>query len=117
MTAALVTVVALPELVTSPVRLALVVTCPAVNPGAVPVILVPTRADGVPRAGVINVGLVSTTNLVPVPVLLAILVALPTEVITPVKLALVATVVAVPAVNPDAVPVAFVAIERLEFRG
>ena len=60
--------VALPLDVTSPVRLALVVTVPAVRPAAVPVMCVPTRAVGVPRAGVISVGLVSTTNLVPMPV-------------------------------------------------
>ena len=49
-------VVELPEEVTSPVRLALVVTVPAVNPEAVPVILVPTKAEGVPKAGVTSVG-------------------------------------------------------------
>ena len=68
-------------------------------------ILVPTRTLGVPRFGVINVGLLSTTNFVPVPVWLAMLVALPTEVITPVKLAFVVTL---PAVKPAAVPVIFV---------
>jgi hypothetical protein len=40
--------VALPVEVIAPVRLALVVTLPAVKPEAVPVILVPTNAAGVP---------------------------------------------------------------------
>lgn len=39
----------------------------AVRPEAVPVILVPTRADGVPRAGVTKVGLVALA-IPPVPV-------------------------------------------------
>ena len=61
--------VALPVEVTAPVRLALVVTLPAVRPAAVPVMFVPTSADGVPRAGVTRVGLVeSTTDPVPVDV-------------------------------------------------
>ena len=55
------TVVALPTDVTIPVRLALVVTLLAVKAVAVPVMLVPTNADGVPRAGVMSVGLVSVT--------------------------------------------------------
>ena len=42
-------------------------TLEAVKAVAVPVILVPTRADGVPRAGVTKVGLVANT-LAPVPV-------------------------------------------------
>jgi hypothetical protein len=50
-----------------PVRFALVVTLPAVRPDAVPVMFVPTRAEGVPRAGVTNVGLVANTSE-PVPV-------------------------------------------------
>jgi hypothetical protein len=100
------TVVALPTEVTAPVRLALVVTCPAVKPEAVPVILVPTRADGVPNAGVTKVGEVANT-LLPVPVssVRAVRnckevkdpreVALPTEVTAPVRLALVDTLDAV----------------------
>lgn len=52
------------------------------------------------------VGLVSTTNFVPVPVWDAIEVVLPDEVMTPVRLAFVVTL---PAVNPAAVPVRFVA--------
>ena len=48
--------VALPTEVTAPVKLALVVTLPAVRPEAVPVMFVPTKADGVPKAGVTNVG-------------------------------------------------------------
>ena len=60
--------VALPAEVTAPVRLALVVTVPAVKPAAVPVMFVPTKADGVPSAGVTNVGDVDITTL-PVPVM------------------------------------------------
>lgn len=46
---------------------------PMLKPAAVPVMFVPTRAEGVPKAGVTNVGLVLRT-LLPVPV----------EVVTPV---------------------------------
>ena len=60
-------IAAFPVEVMCPVRLALVVTLPAVNPDAVPVMLVPTSADGVPRAGVTSVGEVPKTNA-PVPV-------------------------------------------------
>ena len=60
--------VALPEDVTAPVKLAFVVTVPAVRPAAVPVMFVPTRAVGVPSAGVTSVGDVDST-LLPVPVL------------------------------------------------
>jgi hypothetical protein len=59
--------VALPTEVTAPVKLALVVTLPAVKPEAVPVMFVPTKADGVPSAGVTKVGEVAKTND-PVPV-------------------------------------------------
>jgi hypothetical protein len=59
-----------------------------------PVALVRIAADGVPRFGVTRVGLVSTTNFVPVPVCEAMEVALPDDVITPVRLALVTTVAA-----------------------
>jgi hypothetical protein len=59
--------VAFPTEVTSPVKLALVVTLLAVNAVAVPVIFVPTKADGVPNAGVTSVGL-SDSTLDPVPV-------------------------------------------------
>ena len=62
---------AFPTEVTAPVKLALVVTLPAVSPDAVPVIFVPTRADGVPSAGVTSVGLVART-LLPVPVLVTL---------------------------------------------
>jgi hypothetical protein len=65
--------VALPVEVIAPVKLALVVTLPAVSPAAVPVMFVPTRAEGVPRAGVTRVGELDSTTL-PVPV----------EVVTPV---------------------------------
>jgi hypothetical protein len=54
--------VALPTDVTAPVKLALVVTLPAVKPAAVPVMLVPTNADGVPKAGVTRVGEVANTR-------------------------------------------------------
>jgi hypothetical protein len=54
--------VALPTEVIAPVKLALVVTLPAVRPEAVPVMFVPTKADGVPRAGVTNVGLLANTK-------------------------------------------------------
>jgi hypothetical protein len=54
--------VALPTEVTAPVKLALVVTLPAVRPEAVPVMFVPTKADGVPRAGVTKVGLLANTK-------------------------------------------------------
>jgi len=59
---------ALPTEVTSPVKLALVVTLLAVNAVAVPVMFVPTKADGVPKLGVTRVGLFDNTTLV-VPVL------------------------------------------------
>ena len=58
-----------------------------------------------PITGVVKVGLVCTTNVVPVPVWAAIEVALPAEVMGPVRLALVVTF---PAVNPEAVPVTLV---------
>ena len=55
--------VTLPLLVTTPVRFALVVTVaafpPMFNAVAVPVILVPTKADGVPKLGVVKTGLVN----------------------------------------------------------
>jgi hypothetical protein len=54
--------VALPTEVIAPVKLALVVTLPAVKPEAVPVMFVPTKADGVPRAGVTKVGLLANTK-------------------------------------------------------
>ena len=103
-TAEFVTVAAFPTEVTSPVKLAFVVTFPAVNPAAVPVMFVPTSADGVPSAGVTNVGLVANTAA-PVPVSSVNAasswadvnepseVAFPTDVTAPVKFALVVTVV------------------------
>ena len=112
-------VVALPTEVTSPVKLALVVTFPAVKPDAVPVMFVPTKADGVPSAGVTRVGELAKT-FAPVPVSsvnaaarfadvkLPRDVAFPTEVIAPVKLAFVVTL---PAVKPEAVPVILVPIK------
>ena len=96
----------LPLEVIAPVRLAFVVTLDAVKAVAVPVILVPTRADGVPRAGVTKVGEVANT-LAPVPVSSVRAVAncaevkepkelaLPTEVTAPVRLAFVVTLDAV----------------------
>ena len=59
--------VALPTDVMSPVKLALVVTLPAVKPAAVPVTFVITPDEGVPKAGVTSVGLVANTAA-PVPV-------------------------------------------------
>ena len=58
---------ALPELVTSPVKFALVVTVPAVRFAAVPVRFVATPLIGVPSAGVTSVGLVANTSA-PLPV-------------------------------------------------
>ena len=66
-------VVALPTDVTSPVKLALVVTVPAVSPEAVPVMFVPSKKLGVPRSGVTSVGLLDSTTFV-----------VPVEVVTPV---------------------------------
>ena len=57
---------AFPTDVIMPVRLALVVTVPAVKPAAVPVMFVPTSVDGVPRLGVTSVG-ASENTAVPVP--------------------------------------------------
>jgi hypothetical protein len=59
--------VAFPTEVTAPVKLALVVTLPAVRPEAVPVMFVPTKADGVPKAGVTKVGEFAKTKA-PLPV-------------------------------------------------
>jgi hypothetical protein len=58
---------ALPTEVIAPVKLALVVTLPAVRPEAVPVMFVPTKADGVPKAGVTKVGEFAKTKA-PLPV-------------------------------------------------
>jgi hypothetical protein len=58
---------ALPVDVICPVKLALVVTLPAVKPAAVPVALVITPDAGVPSAGVTNDGLVANTAT-PLPV-------------------------------------------------
>jgi len=55
---------------------------------------------GVPSKGVISVGEVSITNLVPVPVCEAITVALPVLVITPVRFAFVVTVALLPVIDP-----------------
>jgi hypothetical protein len=78
--------------------------------GCVTATLLMLVAVATPRTGVISVGVLSTTNLEPVPVCEAIEVALPTEVIGPVKLALVVTVAALPVVEPevpDTLPVTF----------
>ena len=66
--------------------------------GAVIVILLRLVAVAAPIVGVTKVGLVSTTNFDPVPVWLAITVALPVLVITPVRFAFVVTVLALPVV-------------------
>ena len=55
-TASTAIVVAFPELVTSPVKFAFVVTVPDVKPDAVPVRFVATPLAGVPNAGVVSVG-------------------------------------------------------------
>jgi len=68
--------------------------------GAVIVILFTVVAVAAPIVGVTKVGLVSTTNLVPVPVCEAMLVAFPTEVIGPVRFAFVVTVAAFPVIDP-----------------
>ena len=92
--------VAFPTEVITPVRFALVVTVAAepvvfwLSVGKVQLVSVPL--EGVPRTGVTSVGLVSITNLVPVPVCEAMLVAFPTEVITPVRLAFVVAVTEMP---------------------
>jgi hypothetical protein len=78
--------VALPTEVTAPVKLAFVVTLPAVKPEAVPVMFVPTKAVGVPSAGVTKVGLVFRTTE-PVPVEVVTPVPPLTTAKTPVKLA------------------------------
>ena len=109
--------VALPEEVTSPARLAFVVTVPAVKPAAVPVILVPINADGVPNAGVTKVGEVANTatpepvSSLTAPDKLAEVkvpneVELPEEVTAPVRLALVEEVIFVRAEPLPAKPVA-----------
>ena len=64
-------------------------TVPLILIDAVPVRLVTMPADGVPISGVVNVGLACITKVEPVPVCAATEVALPTEVIGPVRLALV----------------------------
>lgn len=99
--------VALPTDVTTPVKLALVVTLLAVKDVATPVMFVPTKAEGVPSAGATNTGFVAKTAT-PVPVSsvrapdrateekLPNDVAFPEEVIAPVRLALVVTVAAFP---------------------
>ena len=63
------TVVAFPTEVTIPVRLALVVTWPDVRLAAVPLMLVPTNADGVSKSGEVKTALDARTKTpVPVPV-------------------------------------------------
>ena len=66
-----------------------------------PVHEVSVPLEGVPRIGVTSVGEVSTTNLEPVPVCEAMLVAFPEDVITPVRFAFVVTVAAFPVIDPD----------------
>ena len=98
-------------------RLAFVVTVPAVRLAAVPEMFVPTSVVGLPSAGEVREGLVEKTAS-PDPVSsdnaadncaevkAPNTAAFPTEVTWPVKLALVVTF---PAVNPEAVPVKLVA--------
>ncbi len=61
------------------------VTDPAVNPAAVPVMFVPTKAVGVPRAGVTSVGEVAKTTE-PEPVVVAAEIAVPLDCNRPVML-------------------------------
>ena len=68
--------------------------------GVVIVILLIDVALATPKAGVTKVGEVFITNVLPVPVWEATDVALPMEVIGPVKLALVVTVPALPVIFP-----------------
>jgi hypothetical protein len=95
--------VALPIEVITPVKFALVVTVAAFpvvfwfNTGKVQFVKVPL--DGVPNAGVTKLGLTDITKIEPVPVWLATEVALPIEVIGPVRLALVVTVADLPLVS------------------
>jgi hypothetical protein len=92
--------------VTPPPTTPLVIITISVVIGPWPCALVPAvNAALVEYVGAFNSGAVSTTNVVPVPVCDAIDVAFPDEVITPVRLALVVTLLAVKAV---AVPVIFV---------
>jgi len=63
-----------------------------------PVKFVATPAEGVPMFGVTKVGEVFITKVVPVPVCDAMLVALPIDVIGPVRFASVVTVAALPVV-------------------
>ena len=81
--------------------------------GAVNATLFIEVAVATPMIGVIKVGESSTTNFVPVPVCEAIEVALPTLVITPVRLALVVTVAAFPVILIPAVPAEIFAAVRL----
>ena len=69
--------------------------------GAVIAILLMLVAVATPKTGVTNVGEADIAKVVPVPVWLAMLVALPTDVIGPVKLALVVTVAALPVHEPE----------------
>lgn len=69
--------VVLPTDITGPERFALVVTLPAVRPEAVPVMFVPTRADGVPKSGVVRDGDVASTTVEPEPVVVAPAIAVP----------------------------------------
>ena len=68
-------------------------------PRGSPVRLVAMPEAGVPRAGLIRVGEVFITNVLPVPVCEAMAVELPTLVIGPVRFALVVTVAALPVVE------------------
>lgn len=60
--------VAFPTEVITPVKLAFVVTLPAVNADAVPDMFVPTKVEGVPRLGAMRVGLFDSTIVPPLPV-------------------------------------------------
>ena len=80
-------------------------SCPLVRRKGVAAEVAREVAEATPRVGVTKVGEVFITKVVPVPVWAAMAVALPTEVMGPVKLALVVTF---PAVKLAAVPVTLV---------
>jgi hypothetical protein len=84
-------VVALPTLVTSPVKLAFVVTWPAVRPEAVPVRFVATPDDGVPTAPPLTMG----EPAVPTATLRAVATPVPNPVMFPTAGVIVTVVAAV----------------------
>ena len=99
------------RVVNAPVLAVVAPTVPLMLMLAVPVKLVTTPEEGVPSAGLVKLGLACITKVLPVPVCAVTAVALPDELIGPVRLALVVTVdavVALPTVKDAAVPVILV---------